>query len=235
MHTQLTSYTAYTVPSPIRVLIVDDHAVVRAGLAMLLESHPGLQLTGEAGYPADALTIATREQPDIVVLDLDLGGESGLDLLPKLRAAAPNSRVILLTGLRDPEQHREAVQRGAMGVVLKDQVADVLLNAIDKVYSGEAWLDPFMVASLITGLSHQHDGHAKPDSEATRIASLTEREREVIRLICEGLSNHRIGQRLSISEKTVRHHLSSVYAKLELDSRLQLVIYAHRHTDGQGF
>jgi DNA-binding NarL/FixJ family response regulator len=137
--------------NPIRIQLVEDHSIVRAGLRMLIESHPGLIVVGEAANGAEALALAESRQPDIILLDLGLGQESGLDLLPRLQSVAGRARVILLTGVRDPEQHRRAVRLGAMGVVLKEEAAQVLLDAVQKVHAGEVWLDPSMVASMLGG------------------------------------------------------------------------------------
>ena len=213
---------------PIRVLLVDDHAVVRTGLRLLIESRPGLQVVGEAATRPAALTAAAREHPDLILLDLDLGGSSGLDFLPELLAAAPAARVLILTGLRDAEVHRRAVRLGAMGVVVKDKAAEVLLQAIEKVHAGEVWLERTMMAATLRELTRR--GTATPhDPEAAKIATLTAREREVIALVGTGLKNRQIAQRLFISETTVRHHLTAVFAKLGVADRLELVIYAYRH------
>jgi DNA-binding NarL/FixJ family response regulator len=212
----------------IRVLLVDDHAVVRAGLRMLIESQPGLSVVGEAAKRADALAIAAREHPNIILLDLDLGGDSGLDLLPDLLTTATQSRVILLTGMRDPQAHHRAVLLGAMGVVLKEQAAEVVVKAIEKVHAGEVWLDRSMTARVLAEMSRTRTAK-ETDPEAIKIASLTEREREVIPLIGEGLKNKQIGDRLCISEATVRHHLTSIFSKLGVSDRLELVIYVYRY------
>ena len=211
----------------IHVLLIEDHAVVRAGLRLLLESRPGLVVVGEAANHADALALATREQPDVILLDLALGAENGLDLLPRLLTAAGRARVLILTGVVDVEDHRQAIRRGAMGLVLKEQAPEVLLKAIEKVHAGEVWLDRAMLARV---LGEMVSGAAKPANvEATQIATLTEREREVIALVGEGLKNKQIGDRLSITETTVRHHLTSIFTKLGVESRLEMVIFAHRH------
>jgi two-component system, NarL family, nitrate/nitrite response regulator NarL len=220
-----------TTMQAIRVLLVEDHAVVRAGLRLLIESRHGLVVVGEAATHADALALAAREQPHIILLDLDLGGEDGLDLLPNLRAAAGQARVLILTGMRDVNEHRNAIRQGAMGVVLKEQAPDVLLKAIEKVHAGEVWLDRTMLAYV---LSEMAVGGARPvDTNAARIATLTQREREVIGLVGEGLKNKQISDRLSISETTVRHHLTSIFAKLRVESRLELVVFSHRHGLGK--
>ncbi|HJZ46198.1 MAG TPA: response regulator transcription factor, partial [Roseiflexaceae bacterium] len=211
----------------IRVLLIEDHAVVRAGLRLLIESRQNLKVVGEAANHADALALAAREQPDIILLDLDLGAESGVELLPGLRSVAGQARVLVLTGVRDDQGHRLAIRRGARGLVLKEQAPEVLLKAITKVHAGEVWLERAMLASLLDELAV---GETRPvNAEAARIAMLTEREREVIALVGEGLKNKQIGHRLSITETTVGHHLTSIFAKLGVESRLEMVLFAHRH------
>lgn len=215
-------------PTSIRVLLVDDHVVVRAGLRMLIESQPGLEVAGEAGSSAEALTIAAEARPDVVLLDVDLGGENGLDLLPVFMATLPAARVMILTGIRDSEIHTRAVRLGARGLVLKNIAADTLIKAIHKVYAGEMWLDRSLTASVLTSLLRS--GDAKDYSpEAASIASLTDRELEIIGLVGEGLKNKHIGERLFISETTVRHHLTSIFSKLGVSDRLELVIFGYKH------
>lgn len=212
----------------IRLMLIEDHAIVRMGLRMLIESQPRLKIVGEAAGCVAALEIAARTCPDIILLDLDLGAERGLDLLPALTTAATNTRVLVLTGVREAEQHRQAIRNGAMGLVLKEQAPEVLLKAIEKVYAGEVWLDHAMLTSVLSELVL---GTATPpaSAESRRLATLTERERDVIRLVGEGLKNKQIGDRLSISSTTVGHHLTSIFNKLDVESRLELVIFSHRH------
>jgi DNA-binding NarL/FixJ family response regulator len=214
----------------IRILLVDDHALVRTGLRIALERHPHLAVVGEAGNRADALAMASRKQPDIILLDLDLGGASSLGFLPDLLDAAQGGRAILVTGVHAPEEHYRAVQLGAMGLVRKEQGADVLVQAIEKVHAGEVWLEPTMVARALAEISGQRSLEKQPvDPEAAKIARLTPREREVIGLIGEGLYNKDIAERLSISAATVSHHLTSIFDKLGVPNRFDLVIYAYRH------
>jgi two-component system nitrate/nitrite response regulator NarL len=195
---------------------------------MLIENHAGLNVAGEAGNGSDALTVAAREQPDIILLDLDLNGTNGLDLIPDLLAAAKHARVIILTGVHDPETHQRAVRLGAMGLVLKEKAAEVVIKAIEKVHAGEIWLDRSTIGNMLAQMS-QANAVRKSDPEAAKIAALTEREREIISLIGEGLKNKQIAARLFISETTVRHHLTSVFDKLGVVDRLELIIYAYRH------
>ena len=219
--------TAPNEATTVRILLIDDHAIIRSGLKMLIESQPGLRVVGEASDRAGALSLAAREQPDIILLDLDLGAESGLELIPLLRNSTSQARVLVLTGLRDPEIHRNALRLGAMGIVQKEMAGDVLLKAIQKVHAGEAWLDRLSIANLLEEIAEVERG--RPDPEASRIASLSPREREVINLIGEGLNNKKIAERLKISETTVRHHLTSIFAKLGVSDRLELLVYAYKN------
>jgi len=212
--------------SGIRILIIDDHEIFLAGLRLMLEAEPGLAVIGEARTRNEALQ-ALRYLPDIILLDLDLGAESGTDLLPDLLKIDGSHRVLVLTGVANPELHLRAVCLGAIGIVHKLDAPRLLFKAIRKVHAGEAWLNPTMVASAMVQLQ----GH-KPrniDPEADKISSLTAREREVIALIGEGQRNKAIGERLYISEKTVRHYLSSIFNKLQVADRLELIIYAFQH------
>ena len=213
---------------PIRILLVDDHAVVRAGLRLIIQSRTTMTIVGEAGNRDDALLLASSEHPDIILLDLDLGGDSGMALIADLIAAAGEARIIILTGLRDPEAHRQAVLLGAMGIVKKEKAAEVLITAIERVHAGEAWLDPSLMAGVLTEMTRSGKGR-KTDPEADKIAALTNREREVIALVGEGIKSKEIAGRLFISETTVRHHLTSIFDKLGVADRVELLIYAYRH------
>lgn len=214
-------------PPQIRIMIIDDHAVIRAGLRMLIEQDQTMSVVAQAGNRAEALLLAEKEQPDIILFDLILGDEDGLEFLPALCDISPNSRVLVLTGVQTVESHRIAIRRGAMGIVLKQQAADLLLKAIRKVYAGEVWIDRSMMGSVLDDVRSERQQGS--NTEATKIASLTPREREVVALVSEGLKNKLIGERLYISETTVTHHLSSVFSKLEVSDRLELIIYALRH------
>lgn len=222
------SETAATLaPVSIRVFLVDDHELFLAGMRSIIQSEPGLAVVGQAVNRAEALA-GVRNRPDIILLDLDLGNENSLDFLPDLLKAGEEARVIVLTGLPDPELHLRAVRLGAMGVVLKVEPAERMLKAIRKVHAGEVWLNRSMVSTVMTDLLRTR-GNKKVDPEAEKIASLTVRELEVIALIGEGRRNKQIGERLFISEKTVRHYLTSIFNKLGVNDRLELMIYAYQH------
>ncbi|HJU56206.1 MAG TPA: response regulator transcription factor [Pyrinomonadaceae bacterium] len=216
---------------PIRILIVDDHKIIRDGLRDLISSRRGMVVVGDVGNSADALVAATREQPDIIVLDLDLGDDSGLDLIPELLRADEGAGIIILTGVRDTEKRDRSIELGARGVVLKDEGAAELLNAIEKVHrTGEYWLEPGATKRLLDRRRAQASKAIDP--EIAKIARLTEREREIIALVGEGLENKEIAERLrpAVAESTVRNNLSIIYDKLGVKSgRLGLLIYAYKH------
>lgn len=218
------------IETTIRVLLVDHHVIVRAALRLLIESWPRLTVVGEAGSPVEALEIIARDKPDIVLLNLDLTrGGNGLDCISDLLSTAGKGRIIVLTGgASDPEIYQQAIHLGAMGLVLKEQTPDELRKAILKVHAGEVWIDRKLMTGVITGMSRASQSHEK-DTERARITSLSEREREVLNLVCEGLRNKEIATRLFISVSTVRHHLTSIFSKLHVTSRFELIIFAYRH------
>lgn len=211
----------------VRILIVDDHLVVRTGLRMLIENQLRMKVVGMAANRKEALELAASTAPDVILLDLDLGVENGMNFLPDLREQAAAARVLVLTGLKDAQTHRRAVKQGAMGIVLKEEAAEVLIKAIEKVSAGELWLDRTTMGNLFDEMTRKE---SKPETgEKARITSLTDRERQIVGLIAEGLKNKQIGERLFISETTVTHHLTSVFSKLGVSDRLELVIYSFTH------
>jgi len=212
--------------SGIRILIIDDHEIFLAGLRLLLESEPDLTVIGEVRTRNEAIQ-ALRHRPDVILLDLDLGAESGTDLLPDLVQSNDSPRVLVLTGLPNPELHLRAVCLGAIGIVHKLEAPNLLLKAIRQVHAGEAWLNRMMVANAMAHL--QTHNRKKIDPEADKISSLTAREREIIAFIGDGQRNKAIAERLYISDKTVRHYLTLIFNKLGVADRLELLIYAYQH------
>lgn len=215
---------------PIRILLVDDHQIIRDGLADLIRTRPDMQVIGDAATGAAALALALSEQPDVIILDLDLGGESGLTLLPQLLGIVPSSSIIVLTGVREAEKRDEAMALGAKGMVLKEKGATELLCAIEKVHrTGEYWFEPGAARRLLD----RHRTASEPaseDPEARKIGSLTKTELDLITCIGDGLDNREIASRLHIAESTVRNSLTRIYDKLEIKGgRLGLLVYAYRH------
>jgi DNA-binding NarL/FixJ family response regulator len=215
-------------PNSIRLVLIDDEPIVREGLKLLLETWGDIEVVGEASNQDEARSVLRATQPDVVLLKLYLGRESSFSLISELVSVAPRARLLALTGISDAEQQRQAVRAGLMGVVLREQSPAVLVKAIHRVHAGEAWLDPAMVARLIGEMAHPHPLRAS-DPEAIKIETLTPREREVLAPVCRGLHNKEIAGLLGITEATVRHHLSSMYKKLSLSGRLELVIYSNHH------
>ena len=215
--------------NPIRILLIDDHQSFVWGMVKLIESDSAnMTVIGTAADIAEALVVAQKEQPDIILLDIDLNGVNSLDSLPLLREVT-SAVVLILTGVRDPETHDRAVLSGARGVVQKEASAEMILKAIRKVYEGEIWLDRASTGRVFSKLLDQSNNPVSP--EATRIASLTLREREIIDVIIkQGRStNKQIAGHLNMSEHTLRNHLSSIYGKLEVENRLELAMYAVKH------
>jgi DNA-binding NarL/FixJ family response regulator len=174
------------------------------------------------------LEIAAREIPDLVLLELDLGGTSGVDIIPQLVSLHQRIHVLVLTGVHDRELHRRAIRVGAAGIVMKVQAGEVLMKAIRRVCAGEVWMDHGMTAAVLQKLRRW--SLSRPlDEDAARIASLTPRERKIVALIARGLGSARIAKDLFISENTVHNHLASIFSKLTVSDRLELAIYASRH------
>lgn len=212
--------------APIRVLLVDDHRSVLWGLGKLIKAAaPQMQLTDSASCRREALDAFARQRPDVVVLDLDLGEENGIDLIAELRALA-DVNVVVLTGVRDAETRERAVLAGARGMVHKTEPADVILKAIARVQAGELWLERGTVGKLVRKLCAPRE-----EPKATAHASLTPAERRIIRAVLQhkGAPNKVIAGALNISEHTLRNHLASIYDKLNLHHRLDLVLYAMEH------
>jgi len=212
----------------IRIVILDSHALVRAGLCLIVDSHPDMKVVGDSGEASEALEMVASQKPDIILLKLDPSGSLGLEIVQELFKASNRSRIILLARLDEDQVHVRAVQEGVLGIVLKTQPPEILIKAIQKVNAGEVWIERSMMASLLSGLAHARQV-AYQDPETECIAQLSPREREVIQLIGQGLKNKQIAGQLCLSETTVRHHLTSIYAKLGVSDRLELLVFAHRY------
>jgi len=213
----------------IRILLVDDHQSFLWGLVKLIESDgPGMKVIGTASDMPEALGIAEREQPDIILLDIDLRGVNSLDSMPVLLKIT-KAPVLILTGARDTETRDRAMLSGARGIVQKEESAEIILKALKCVYRGEIWLDRASTGRIFSKLLNPLNDETSP--EKTKIGSLTGREREIIDvIITHGRStNKEIARHLNISEHTLRNHLSSIYSKLELENRLELAMYALKH------
>lgn len=214
----------------IRVLLVHAHTLVRAGLRMLIESEQGLEVVAEADNYAEALSLAAQRKPDVILFDHTIGFEDGLQHIPVLLEASNRSKVLVLTSTDDPELGHHALTLGAIGLINKDKAPALLRKAIQKVTDGEAWVDRAAVGRLIKELSRNGMGRKlKEVPMPDHIESLTRRERDIIQLVAQGLKNKEIAAQLSISDVTVRHHLTSTFDKLGVRDRFELMIYAYKH------
>lgn len=216
----------------IRIMLVDDHQTVLWGLQQLIDSHrPRMGVVGAASNAADVAALAERLQPDLVLLDADLGGDSGVDLIPVLRAKT-GANILMLTGVRDRDELDRAILAGARGVVRKEDPADRLLLAIEKVHAGELWLDRDATTRIFHALQERN---RENDEKASRLQALTRRELDIVRTVVaeSGASNKVIARKLFMSEHTLRNHLTAIYHKLGVDNRLKLFVFAMENGLGE--
>jgi NarL family two-component system response regulator LiaR len=216
----------------IRVLIVDDHAVVRQGLRTFLELQDdppalAIEVAGEAANGVEAVDLARRLKPDVVLLDLVMPGLDGVQATARIVETSPHSKVIILTSFGEEDKVFPAIRAGAQGYLLKDIAPDELVRAVRVVYLGQVQLHPEVTRKLMSAVADKEETPAR--QPAAPFAELTERETEVLRLIASGLNNREIADRLVISAKTVKTHVSSILSKLHLQDRTQAAIYALRH------
>lgn len=212
----------------IRIVIIDSHTLVRAGLRLIIESHSGFKVVGEASKANEGLEIVATQKPDIILLKLDPLSSIGLEIIRKLSKASSCSRVILLARLDEAQLLVNAIQEGVLGIVLKTQPPEILVKAIQKVHAGEVWIERAMIANLLSGLINAQQ-LIKQDPLTESIAHLSRRERQVIQQIGKGMKNYQIAEQLCLSETTIRHHLTSIYGKLGVTDRLELLVFAHRN------
>ncbi len=198
----------------IRVLVVDDHPVVREGLVAILEDEPDFEVAGSAGSAEDALALAARLNPDVILLDLELPGMGGIEAIPRLAASASGARVLILTAYDADERVLGAVKAGARGYLLKGAAAGEIAQAIRAVHTGGSYLASRVAAKVLTQM------------RAPRRSALSARERAVLRLVADGLTSRQIARQLSITERTVKFHIRSLLNKLGAENRAQAVAKA---------
>jgi DNA-binding NarL/FixJ family response regulator len=216
--------TAGASDAPIRILIADDHEVVRIGLASLLDGQPGLQVVAQAESGEEAVRLARRHRPDVVVMDIRMPNGSGIDACRTITAEMEGMPVIMLTSHADSEALFDAIDAGASGYVLKRIGTTALIDAVRTVAGGGSLLDPTMTRRVLDRLRN-----ASRVEEAGAFSELTDQERRVLAIIADGSSNREIAERMGLAEKTVRNYVSSILAKLALASRSQAAAYAIRN------
>lgn len=206
----------------IRIFLADDHAVVRKGLETLIGTHDDMQVVGTAVNGAEAVDQAARLQPDVILLDLQMPHKTGLEAIVDIKASDPKARILVLTSFSDDSTVFSAIKAGALGYILKDSSPQELIQAIRNVHQGRPSLHPDIALKMM------HELNKPPANLPPTEDPLTEREVDVLKLVARGLSNQEIADRLVLSERTVRTHISNILGKLHLANRTQVALYALR-------
>jgi len=208
----------------IRILLVDDHAIVRLGLMTLLNDQPNMEVVAEASTSAEAVLAVEKFKPDVVLMDIRLPGEGGIEAARQVTSRFPNSKVVMLTSFADDDLIVRAISAGAVGYVLKQVGNEELLRAIQAAARGEALLDPSTTSKLLSRVREQD---RKSEEDAFRM--LSDREMDVLVHLARGRTNAEIGQLLNLSEKTVGNYIGKMFEKLNFNNRIELAAYAYEH------
>ena len=208
----------------IRILVADDHAIFRDGLRKLLEVTDEVEIVGEASNGVECTKMLAKLKPDILLLDLRMPEKDGLGVLEEVNFESLPTRVIVLTAAEDDRDVVRAMRLGARGVVLKQSASDLLLKSIRKVNDGEIWLDNRMTAEVIDAFKKSSESGQRREKPL-----LSDREKEIVQLVAQGFRNREIGEKLFISEQTVKNHLHNIFDKLGVSDRLELALYAIHH------
>jgi NarL family two-component system response regulator LiaR len=206
---------------PIRVLVTDDHTIVRKGICALLQTERDIEVAGEAQNGQEAVSLAQVLRPHVILMDLAMPGIDGIEATRRILAYQPEARILVLTSYAGEERVLSVIKAGAAGYLRKASSPQELVQAIQRVHRGESWFDPAIAGRFLQTMGH-------PPSKGTGAVSLTEREVEVLRLVASGRSNQQISRQLGISNATVRSHVSNILAKLNLTNRTQAALYALR-------
>jgi two-component system NarL family response regulator len=215
-------------PEPIRTMIVDDHALFRRGLEMVLDEEPDIDLVGQASDGAEAVEKAAESLPDVVLMDIRMPRSSGIEACRAMKEAAPSAKIIILTISDEEEDLFEAIRAGASGYLLKDIPLDEVAEAVRAVHGGQSLINPSMAGKLLTEFATlaRRDGEAR--AQEVPAPKLTDREMQVLKLVARGMNNRDIAKALFISENTVKNHVRNILEKLQIHSRMEAVMVAVR-------
>jgi two-component system, NarL family, nitrate/nitrite response regulator NarL len=208
----------------IRVLMADDHMIFRTGLRKLLEAEDDIKIVGEASNGNECVDMLAKLVPDILLLDLRMPDKGGLEVLEEVNFDSLTTRVIVLTAGEDDRDAVRAMRLGARGIVLKQSASDLLVKSIHRIHDGEIWLDNRVMAEVMGAFAKGSNGGPRGDK-----LLLSDREKQVVQLVAQGYRNWEIGQKLFISEQTVKNHLRNIFDKLGVSDRLELALYAIHH------
>jgi two-component system NarL family response regulator len=213
---------------PIRALIVDDHALFRRGLEMVLAAEDDIELVGEASDGSEAVQKAGESLPDVVLMDIRMPKSSGIEACRAMKEVAPSSKIVMLTISDEEEDLFEAIRAGASGYLLKDIPLDEVADVVRAVHGGQSLINPSMAAKLLTEFAALNKRDQEERAEQVPPPKLTDREMQVLKLVAKGMNNRDIAKELFISENTVKNHVRNILEKLHLHSRMEAVIYAVR-------
>jgi two-component system NarL family response regulator len=219
---------AREVPDPIRVLIVDDHALFRRGLEMVLAEESDIDLVGEASDGAEAVAKAGEALPDVVLMDIRMPKSSGIEACRTMKEVAPSAKIVMLTISDEEEDLFEAIRAGASGYLLKDIPYDEVADVVRAVHGGQSLINPSMAAKLLTEFAALAKRDGEERAQEVPAPKLTDREMEVLRLVARGMNNRDIAKELFISENTVKNHVRNILEKLQIHSRMEAVMIAVR-------
>src|SRR5580704_10813993 len=208
----------------IRVLMADDHMIFRQGVRKLLEAEDDISIVGEAANGNECIAVMATLKPDILLLDINMPDKDGLAVIQEINFDSLPTQVIMLTASEDDRDAVQAMRGGARGIVLKQSANDLLVKSIRKVYGGEIWLDNRVTAEVMKAFAKSSDGGPRRDKPL-----LSAREKEIVQLVAQGYRNKEIGEKLFISEQTVKNHLHNIFDKLGVSDRLELALYAIHH------
>ena len=219
---------ARRVPDPIRVLIVDDHALFRRGLEMVLAEEPDIELVGEASDGTEAVAKAGEALPDVILMDIRMPKSSGIEACRAMKEVAPSAKIVMLTISDEEEDLFEAIRAGASGYLLKDIPYDEVADVVRAVHGGQSLINPSMAAKLLTEFAALAKRDGEERAQEVPAPKLTDREMEVLRLVARGMNNRDIAKELFISENTVKNHVRNILEKLQIHSRMEAVMIAVR-------
>ena len=211
---------------PVRVLIADDHPIVREGLRRLLSLEEDVEVVGEAGDGESTVAMVEKLDPDVVLLDLRMPGMDGFAALQRMQKLGKKTRVIVLTASEDKNEFVQAMKLGCSGIVLKQTAADLIIKSIRKVHAGEIWLDSHTTAAVMRQFASPSDVGVPSGMRARDRSPLSHREREIVALVAQGYKNKEMAEKMFISEQTVKNHLHNIFDKLGVSDRLELALYA---------